>query len=75
MSKTNQRNRIIAYIKEFGSITTYDAFNDLGCVCLPKRISELKDEGYLFDIKVETAKNRYGEPVNYNRYSLAEGVN
>lgn len=72
MSKTNQRKRIIEYIKEFGSITTYDAFKELGCVCLPKRISELKDEGYLFDVKVETSKNKYGEPVNYNRYSLAK---
>ncbi len=73
MSKANQRKRIIEYIKEFGSITTYEAFSELGCVCLPKRISELKDEGYLFDIKVETGKNRYGDPVNYNRYSLSKG--
>lgn len=70
MEKTNQRKRIIQYIQQFGSITTYDAFKDLGVACLPKRICELKQEGYVFHIDVETAKNRYGEPVNYNRYRL-----
>lgn len=70
MSKINQRKRVIAYIKEFGSITTYEAFSELGCVCLPKRISELKKEGYLFDTKAEATVNRYGDIVSYNRYSL-----
>lgn len=73
MAKQNQRKRIIAYIKEFGSITTYEAFNDIGVACLPKRISELKKEGYVFDVQAEKSKNRYGEPVNYNRYSFVKG--
>lgn len=70
MNKMNQRKRIIEYIKKFGSITTYEAFSQLGIACLPKRISELKREGYLFDTKAETSKNRYGDTVSYNRYSL-----
>lgn len=73
MARQNQRKRIIDYIRQYGSITTYNAFKDLGIACLPKRISELKEEGYVFNIVVETSKNRYGEPVNYNRYSLVEG--
>lgn len=71
--KLNQRKRIINYIRAFGSITTWDAYRDLGVACLPKRISELKKEGYVFKIDVVSDKNRYGEPVYYNRYSLAEG--
>lgn len=73
MARQNQRKRIIEYIRQYGSITTYNAFKDLGIACLPKRIIELKEEGYVFNIVVETSKNRYGEPVNYNRYSLVEG--
>ena len=66
----NQREQVLDYIREFGSITSFDAFVDLGIVCLPKRISELKRDGYTFDIKIEKSKNRYGKPVSYNRYSL-----
>lgn len=66
----NQREQVLDYIKDYGSITSFDAFIDLGIVCLPKRISELKREGHTFNIKVEKTKNRYGKPVSYNRYSL-----
>lgn len=66
----NQREQVLDYIREFGSITSFDAFVDLGIVCLPKRISELKRDGYTFDIKIEKSKNRYGKLVFYNRYSL-----
>lgn len=66
----NQREQVLDYIKDYGSITSFDAFVDLGIVCLPKRISELKREGHTFNIKVEKSKNRYGKPVSYNRYSL-----
>lgn len=71
--KRNQRTRIIAYIREFGSITTWEAYQDLGVACLPKRISELIKEGYTFKKEPESTKNRFGEPVNYIRYSLVEG--
>lgn len=66
----NQREMVLDYIKQFGSITSYDAYVDLGIVCLPKRISELKKDGHTFNVKVEKSKNRYGKPVSYNRYSL-----
>lgn len=74
MSKINQRIRIIKYIQDFGSITTKEAFTELGVACLPKRISELKKEGYSFDKKPEKGRNRYGEPVNFLRYSLIDDV-
>lgn len=72
MSKINQRTRILKYIRDFGSITSRDAFMDLGVACLPKRISELKKEGYNFEIHSEKGKNRYDEISYYNRYSLSE---
>lgn len=74
MSRINQRKRILKYIRDFGSITTKDAFTELGVACLPKRISELKKEGFRFDAKPEKGTNRYGEPVSYNRYSLIDDV-
>ena len=68
----NQKERIIQYINDFGSITTKDAFNDLGIARLSARIFELKNEGYAFDESWETGKNRYGEAVCFKRFAFRE---
>lgn len=67
-----QNERIIAYIKDFGSISPMEAFRDLGITKLATRVSEMKAEGIEFEQKYEKAKNRYGEPVYYMRYKLKE---
>ncbi len=72
MDKINQRTRIINYILKFGSITSRDAFMDLGVACLPKRISELKKDGHSFVVVPEKGKDRFGTPTHYNRYFLEE---
>lgn len=68
--KKTQCERILEYITEFGSITTLEAFKDLGCTRLASRICDLKRKGYAFDSEFVTSKNRYGEPVTYKRYRL-----
>lgn len=56
-----QCQRVLQYMADFGSITTLQAYNDLGVTRLASRIHDLKRMGY--EIKRETAsfKNRYGE--------------
>lgn len=71
MAKT-QKQRVLEYVQEFGSISRREGFMDLGIVELSSRIGELEAMGYRFDRKTETSKNRYGDPVNYTRYSLRE---
>lgn len=68
--KVNQRQRIIDYINQFGSITSKDAYDDLGITQLATRIKELKEKGYRFETKWESSKNRYGEKVDFKRYFL-----
>lgn len=68
--KVNQRQRIIDYINKFGSITSKDAYDDLGITQLATRIKELKEQGYKFETKWESSKNRYGERVDFKRYYL-----
>ena len=68
--KISQKKRILKYMSDFGSITTYDAFKDIGCTKLTTRISELRQEGYLIIGTAESSTNRYGEKVTYNRYRL-----
>lgn len=72
--KMTQGERIIGYIRKFGSITSYDAYSDLGVTQFATRVSELKEQGYEFKTEWESKKNRYGEPVTFKRYYLADMV-
>lgn len=63
-----QCQMIIEYIDMFGSITTMEAFSDLGITRLASRISDLKKQGYDFEDEMEVKKNRYGKKVAYKRY-------
>ena len=70
--KITQKERIIQYIREFGSISSWEAYSDLGITQLGARIDQLKKEGHEFRTEWESSKNRYGEPVSYKRYYLAD---
>lgn len=70
MKKLSQRERVLNYIKEFGSITSYQAYIDLGITQLGARIFELKALGYEFKKETETKKNRFGENTHFDRYYL-----
>ena len=65
------RERVLQYIKDFGSITTYNAFIDLGCTRLSEYIRQLRLE-YKIDDEWISTTNRYGEKVKYKRYWLKE---
>lgn len=65
------RERIINYMREFDSITTYNAFIDLGCSRLSEYIRQIKQEYKVGSEWVHTV-NRYGEQVKYKRYWLEE---
>lgn len=72
--KPTQAWRVLDYMREFGSITQYEAFFDLGVMRLASRISELKAQGYKIISKTEARKNRFGERVYIKRY-FNEGRN
>ena len=72
MARMSQNEKILKYIKDFGSITSLQAFNDLGVTRLSGRIYDLQTEGYRFEKRFETGKNRYNENVSYVRYFLKE---
>ena len=70
--KTTQCMRILDYMRQFGSISTLEAFNDLGVARLAARISDLKVQGYTIVSETKTAKNRFGENTSFKVYRLAE---
>ena len=71
MSKVKQADRVLAYMEEFGSITQYQALQDLGVMRLASRISDLKKQGFPIVSEVVAVKNRFGEDCYIKQYSLA----
>ena len=68
--RPKQSERILQYMKDFGSITQLEALNDLGCMRLASRITELRKAGYEIEDEFVRGKNRYGEPVHFKKYWL-----
>lgn len=67
-----QTDRILKYMRDFGSITQLEAMQDIGCMRLAARIADLKRDGHAIRREMETSKNRYGEETSYARYRLVE---
>lgn len=65
-----QKERVLGYVYEQGSITSKEAYDFLGITQLGARIFELEREGYRFDRKNESSFNRYGKAVSFTRYSM-----
>lgn len=66
-----QKERIVKYMDDFGSISTMEAFTQLGITRLASRIHELTRNGLPIKRETVTSKNRYGEEVHFTRYSKA----
>ena len=73
--RPTQCERIIKYLEDFRSITTLDAFIDLGVCRLASRICELRKQGYAIKDKQECVLNRYGEKCYIKRYYIDEVKN
>lgn len=72
--KITQKDRILQYIREFGSITSKEAYNDLGITQLGARLDDLMKEGYKFKTEWESGENRFGDKTEYKRYYLVDDM-
>ena len=72
--KIPQKQRVINYIREFGSISSWEAYRDIGITQLGARIDQLKKDGYQFRTEWEKSQNRYGEPVSFKKYFLVDVI-
>lgn len=70
-----QCERIIRHLNDFGRITSREAMMEYGIYRLASRISDLKKQGYIFDVTFESGKNRYGETTSYAVYRLTATPN
>lgn len=70
--KSTQCEKVLAYMRQFGSITQLEALSDIGCMRLASRISDLRQQGYAIGRRIRTGKNRYGDSVSFAEYYLIE---
>ena len=65
-----QAERVLDYLESGNTITTLNAFTELGITRLAARIYELKEEGH--DVKSKRIKvtNRYDEQCSVSEYYM-----
>ena len=68
----SQKDMILRYLKERGTITQNEAFAYFACTRLASRICDLKKEGYNISSTWKSAKNRYGVVCSFKEYRLEE---
>lgn len=69
--KVTMKDRIIQYMEDFGSITTMEAFSQLGCTRLSEYIRQIRQERIVKDEWVKLT-NRYGEKIEFKKYFFEE---
>lgn len=70
--KSTQCDKVLHYMRQFGSITQLEALSDIGCMRLASRITDLRQRGYAIGRRMKTSKNRYGDDVCFAEYYLIE---
>ena len=72
-SKTTQKEQVLNYLKDFGSITDTEARNMLCISRLSGRICELRKEGHDITDEWIVGTNMFGIKYRCKRYILKEG--
>ena len=66
----SQADRVLSYLERGNSITTLDAFKELGITRLGARIFELRQQGHPVQSNRLTVTNRFGEDCSISEYYL-----
>lgn len=74
-TRITQEDRILQYLRENGSITSWQAIKEFGISRLSARIFNLRKIGYTIENEIICSKNRYGDPVHFVKYILKESKN
>lgn len=71
MNSNTQKQKILDYLAWHGSITTMEAFAELGITKLTTRISELRRDGYRIAGEKICMHDRTGKVISrFNRYTI-----
>lgn len=67
-----QCDRILAHLKDRGSLSQREALELYGCMRLGSRVHDLRKRGIKIITATEEGTNRYGEKTHWARYSLVD---
>lgn len=69
--KPTQRDEVLAYMKTYGKISTFEAYTELGVTQLGARIKELENNGWLIGrIRKAVVSKRTGKKVHFVEYFI-----
>jgi len=66
-----QKQRLLEYLMEGNTLSRLEAWDTLGILEAPARISELRAEGHEIITKMVEVRNRYGEEVRIAHWMMA----
>ena len=73
LEKKTQRNEVLRHLKEFGSITSWEAIQQYGATRLSAIIYDLR---HFYDLEIKNERveftNRYGTKSSYVKYILVD---
>jgi hypothetical protein len=70
--KVTQCDKVLEYMRRFGSIHKFDALEDIGCKNLAGIITKLRNKGYAIGRRMGHGKDRYGDDLWFAVYYLIE---
>ena len=71
--RPTQRDEVLNYMNQFGSISTFEAYTELGVTQLGARIKELELKGWLIGrTRKARLSNRTGKTVRYVEYFIQQ---
>jgi hypothetical protein len=59
----SQKDRVLQYLKQGKVLNRLNAWDELGVIETPARISELRHEGHDIQTAMKQVLNRYGEQI------------
>lgn len=74
MNKKSQITDIIAHLRKYKSITSYEAIRKYGATRLSGIIYILREKGFDIETEMTQGKNRYGHISNYAIYHLIKDI-
>lgn len=72
MGRKTQTQAVLEWLQQGRSITSMEAFAELGATRLSAIVFNLRKNGYDIEADTVCAKNRYGQTVCFARYRLKD---
>jgi len=72
--KETHYTRALMYLKKYGSITSLEAFRDLGNTRLSATIYNLRKDGYRISSNTISVPTRWGDETHVTKYILTKNL-